>query len=97
MNVFESITDHLRDIHNETDLKNLEKIAKHYDLANLENHTIESELELNLSKEEMKMVRKLCDNCLTKEVVAERIYYNQGFSDAMRLIIHALVWKPVQK
>jgi len=97
MNVFETVTDELRSVHNENDLKNLEEVAENYYLANLENNNIEKVLEERLSQEEMKMIYKLCDNFLTKEVVAEKLYYNQGFSDAMQLMIHSLVWSPVRR
>ncbi|MBP2629830.1 MAG: hypothetical protein H6Q70_458 [Firmicutes bacterium] len=97
MNVFETVTDELRSVYNENDLKSLEKVAENYYWANLENNTIEKKLEQCLSKEEMKMVYKLCDNFLTKEVVTGELYYNQGFSDAMQLIIHSLVWSPVRR
>ena len=95
MNVFEAVTDELRSVHNENDLKNLEEVAENYYRANLENNTIEKTLEERLSQEDMKMIYKLCDNFLTKEVVAGKLYYNQGFSDAIQLIIHSLVWSPV--
>jgi len=37
MNVFEAVTDELRSVHNENDLKNLEEVAENYYRANLEN------------------------------------------------------------
>jgi uncharacterized protein (DUF2164 family) len=97
MNVFENVTDELRSVHNQNDLKNLEEIAENYYRASIENNNIEKTLEERLSQEEMKMIYKLCNNFLTKEVVAGEIYYNQGFSDAMQLIIHSLVWSPVRR
>ncbi|MBP2629989.1 MAG: hypothetical protein H6Q70_617 [Firmicutes bacterium] len=97
MDVFEFVMEELKSLHDENELKNLEKVSESYYRANLENNHIEECLAKVLSKEEMITIHKLCDNFLTKEVVAGNLYYNQGFSDAIRLIIHLLIWNPMRR
>lgn len=97
MDVFEFVMEELKSFHDENELKNLEKVSESYYRANLENNHIEKALAETLSQEEMITIHKLCDSFLTKEVIAGKLYYNQGFSDAIRLIIHSLIWNPVRR
>jgi len=46
---------------------------------------------------DLKVVNHLCDNFSHREVTAEDIYYNQGFSDAIKLIVQSMVWSPVRR
>ena len=97
MDVLEIVMKELRSVHDESDLKSLDKVSEAYYSAESKNNEIEEKIAKALSEEDLKMINKLCDNFMTKEVVAGELYYNQGFSDGIRLIIHSLIWKPVRR
>ena len=97
MDVLEIVMKELKSVHDDSDLRNLDKVSEAYYSAKSENDEIEKKFVKTLSEEELKMISKLYDNFVTKEVVAGELYYNQGFSDGIRLIIHSLIWKPVRR
>ena len=97
MNTFETATRELRISHDESELRNLEKVSCDYYWAELENNELEESLAKILSAEEFKKVNKLHENSTLQEAIAEEIYYNQGFSDAIRFIMQSLTWGPVRR
>ncbi|MDF2565102.1 MAG: hypothetical protein K0Q53_1497 [Massilibacillus sp.] len=97
MDVLEVVMKELRSAHDDSDLRNLDKVSEAYYSAKSENDEIEKKFVKALSEEELKMISKLYDNFVTKEVVTGELYYNQGFADGIRFIIHSLIWKPVRR
>ncbi|WP_245755069.1 hypothetical protein [Pelosinus propionicus] len=45
----------------------------------------------------MEIIYKMHDNFTTLETIAGEIYYKQGFSDAIKLMMQSLVWESAKK
>lgn len=94
MDIFDTITEALRNVH---DGKNLEDVSNLYSKLYAENNQMVDMLDKTLAGEDLKVFHHLCDNFSYREVTAEDIYYNQGFSDAMKLIFQSMLWSPVRR
>ncbi|SEJ18336.1 hypothetical protein SAMN05660742_10476 [Propionispira arboris] len=94
MDIFEIITEALRNVH---DGKNLEDVSNLYSKLYAENNQMVDILDKTLVGEDLKVFHYLCDNFSYREVTAEDIYYNQGFSDAIKLIVQSMLWSPVRR
>jgi uncharacterized protein (DUF2164 family) len=97
VNIFETATKELRSTHDQNELRNLKQVSGDYYWAELDNNKLEELLAKILSAEEFESVNKLHENFTMKETIAGEIYYNQGFSDAIRLILQSLTWGPVRR
>jgi len=94
MDIFEIITEALRNVHDD---KNLEDVSNLYSKLYAENNRMLDILDKTLTGHDLDVFHHLCDNFSNREVTAEDIYYNQGFSDAMKLIFQSMLWSPVRR
>jgi len=94
MDIFEIITEELQNVHNDT---NLEEVSNLYGKLYAENKRMVDMLSKTLAGHDLEVFQHLCDNFSNREVTAEDIYYNQGFSDAMKLIFQSMLWTPVRR
>jgi len=97
MNFFETTMRDLRLMHDSEDLIDLGEVSERYYRAEQENNNLEKTLAANLTKENMEIINKMYDNFTTREVLAGEIYYNQGFSDAIKFMVQSLVWESVKR
>ncbi|SEJ42669.1 hypothetical protein SAMN05660742_10797 [Propionispira arboris] len=97
MQVFEMATQELLLKHEEGNLKNLEDISADYYWAQKAINQLEKELEANLPQETMTKIRESWYKLGLQESIAEDIFYDQGFSDGVRMLLESLTWGPVRR
>lgn len=97
MNIFETTTKELRFMHDESDLMNLEKLSTDYYYADQQINKLEKEFFQALPKENVKDLNKLYDCFSAQKAITGEIFYNQGFSDGIKLIIQSLTWDSVRR
>ncbi len=97
MNFFETTMRELRIMHDSADLIDLGEVSERYYQAEQENNKLEKALAAILTKENREILNKMYDNFTTQETVAGEIYYNQGFSDAIKFMMQSLVWESVRR
>jgi uncharacterized protein (DUF2164 family) len=97
MNIFETTTKELRFMHDESDLMHLEKLSNDYYCADQQINKLEKELSQALPKENVKDLSKLYDCFSAQKAITGEIFYNQGFSDGIKLIIQSLTWDSVRR
>lgn len=97
MRVFETATTELRLMHDASDLMNLEKVSRNYNWAEQKIDQLEKEFSETLPEETMEKLEQLHEYFTTQETIAGEIFYNQGFSDGIRLIMQSLAWEPIRR
>lgn len=97
MRIFESTVRELRMLHDSEELKCLEHVSEGYYQAEQSNHRLKKRLLEILPKEGIDIVEKMQGNFTDKEILAGEIYYNQGFCDAIRLMMQSLTWESVRR
>jgi uncharacterized protein (DUF2164 family) len=97
MSIFETTMRELRLMHDSDDLRNLEKVSERYYRAEQENEQLEKTLSETLAKESIEKINKMHENFTMQETIAGEIYYNQGFSDAIKFMMQSLVWESVRR
>ncbi len=84
-------------MHDAEELRCLENVSEGYYQAERANDQLKKRLLEILPKEDIEIVDKMQENFKEKETLAGEIYYNQGFCDAIRLIMQSFVWEPVRR
>lgn len=97
MSIFEAATRGLRIMHNSEELRDLGEASELYYRAERKNEQLEKTLLETLTKENVEIINEMHDNFTTRETIAGEIHYNQGFSDAIQLIMQSLVWESVRR
>ncbi|MCC5466260.1 hypothetical protein [Pelosinus baikalensis] len=97
MRIFETAARELRHMHDAEELRCLEKVSEGYYQAEQSNNQLKKRLLEILSKEGIDIVDKMQENFTEKEILAGEIYYNQGFCDAIKLMMQSLAWESVRR
>jgi hypothetical protein len=97
MRIFETVTRKLRVMHNEEDLRELEKVSGDYYWARRESEQLRKELAAALPEEAVGKLTELQDHLMDRETIASDIFYNQGFADGVSLVMQSLMWETVRR
>lgn len=97
MRIFETATRGLRHMHDAEELRCLENVSEGYYQAEQANDKLKKRLLEILPKEGIEIVDKMQENFTEKETLAGEIYYNQGFCDAVKLMMQSLAWESVRR
>jgi len=97
MRIFETVTRKLRVMHNEEDLRELEKVSGDYYWARRESEQLRKELAAALPEEAVGKLTKLQDYFADQEMIAGDLFYNQGFADGVSLVMQSLMWETVRR
>ncbi len=97
MQVFETATKELRFMHDGSDLMNLERVSADYYWAEQEFEKLEKELSSIVSEDTMGKLTQLHEYFANQKAITEEVFYNQGFSDGIKMIIQSLSWEPVRR
>jgi len=97
MRIFETAARELRHMHDSEELRCLENVSEGYYQAEQSNNQLKKRLLEILSKEGIDIVDKMQENFTEKEILAGEIYYNQGFCDAIKLMMQSLAWESVRR